>query len=107
MDKKQTDITKGIAILCMLFHHLFYKEEVYTVYRLTGLIINRDVTYAIANDMKMCVAIFAFLSGYGMLMKAKAATESQNKLGAVWFAKNMIKGSREFMILNPFFALFV
>ena len=88
MNVRQTNAAKGIAILCMVFHHLFYRASRYTTYGLTGLIISQDVTYTIANDMKVCVAIFAFLSGFGMVMKTRAAAESQPKLTPAWFARN-------------------
>ena len=59
-----TNILKGIALLLLLLHHLFYTK--------TGLyddiIINKDL-YLI-NELgrfgKLCVTIFVFLSGYGL-----------------------------------------
>lgn len=63
---------KGIAILMMLFHHLFrnglYVHEKY------------DITYVpfpevnvcnIATVCKICVAIFTFISGYGLYLNYK------------------------------------
>ena len=72
--KEETNICKGIAIIMMLFHHLFNDFEEYagfvvdyspfTAERLTFLAILSKICVAILS--KICVAIFVFLSGYGM-----------------------------------------
>lgn len=64
--KEESNICKGIAIILMLFHHLFYKADNYS-----GFVINffpfseeRINFYALLG--KICVAIFVFISGYGI-----------------------------------------
>ena len=64
--EEETNLCKGIAIILMLFHHLFYKADTYS-----GFIINfspfseeRINFYALLG--KICVAIFVFISGYGI-----------------------------------------
>lgn len=64
--KEESNFCKGIAIILMLFHHLFYKVDNYS-----GFIINfspfseeRINFYALLG--KICVAIFVFISGYGI-----------------------------------------
>lgn len=67
LEKKHTQYLYGCAILMMQFHHLFSVPE-----RLNG---NAIETYSneyslfigFAWSCKLCVAIFAFLSGYGMM----------------------------------------
>lgn len=51
----ETWIIKAIAIMAMLFHHLFLEGPEYG-----------QVTYVVARAGKICVALFVFLSGYGM-----------------------------------------
>ena len=62
-DKRQTNIAKGIAILLLLCHHLFLKGESYT-----SLISINGTSLASASSTigKVCVAMFLFLSGYGL-----------------------------------------
>ncbi len=68
-DKRQTNIAKGVALLMLLWHHLFYNSsENYSLYtsvfpfRITGV----PIESLIADFCKVCVAIFLLLSGYGL-----------------------------------------
>ena len=56
----ETNVIKGIAICAMLWHHLFLG------YREYG-----EMTFKLALTCKACVALFVFLSGYGMAMQYK------------------------------------
>lgn len=78
MSKDDTAIVKGIAIICMLFHHLFGTAERYAIYGFTGLIRDESATIAIAKDCYICVALFALLSGYGMTAKFRKLNESDS-----------------------------
>lgn len=67
LDKRRTLILKGWGILLMLLHHLFYSEELRPLYD--------DVTIhgvGIVNQLgiisKLCVAVFVFASGYGLVI---------------------------------------
>lgn len=51
----ETNAIKGIAIIAMLVHHLFYEHPEYG-----------EPTFQLALIGKVCVAIFLFLSGYGL-----------------------------------------
>lgn len=61
--KKQSAMLQGIAILMMVYHHLFAFAETYA-----SLLpfFNADAARQIAWFCKICVGIFAFVSGYGM-----------------------------------------
>ena len=50
-----TSALKGVAIIAMLCHHLFYQQHVYGV-----------AVQQFGIVCKVCVAIFLFLSGYGL-----------------------------------------
>lgn len=59
---KDTNVLKGVALLLLLWHHLFYKENgLYDDLYIAG--------HGLVNELsivsKVCVAIFVFLSGYG------------------------------------------
>ena len=68
MTKSDSNACKGIAIIMMLAHHLFY--DVYDIAQLPikyGFIIsNFDNMNMVGFLGKMCVSVFTFLSGYGI-----------------------------------------
>lgn len=53
-----TNAVKGIAIIAMLLHHLFYSNPEYGVF-----------VHEIGLVGKICVAMFLFLSGYGLTVQ--------------------------------------
>lgn len=67
--KEDTLLVKGIAILFMLFYHLF---ETYERVNSLGVIyapLSEDVFLMISGFGNICVAVFAFLSAYGISKK--------------------------------------
>ena len=66
-DLKQTNIAKGVALLLLLWHHLFYNNpDNYELYNSVFVINGVPVECLLANLCKICVAIFLILSGYGL-----------------------------------------
>lgn len=66
-DKRQTNIAKGLAVLLLLWHHLFFQEpELYN--KFTSLLIVRTVPIEcfLSRFCQVCVAMFLFLSGFGL-----------------------------------------
>ena len=64
---KDTNVLKGLAIMLMLIHHLFWKQNgLYDDVHLFG-------DYYVVNQIgifsKVCVALFVFLSGYGLTVQ--------------------------------------
>lgn len=78
MTKKQIDSIKGIAILCMIFYHLYNAEVVYTNYQLTGMLISTRMTMEIAKAAHVCVSLFCFCTAYGFtcIMHERTITEN-------------------------------
>lgn len=70
MKKKDSEIVKGIAILCMYFHHLYWTgvADRYEKFHLTGLIGSAHTTQLIGDACKVCVYLFAFISAYGITL---------------------------------------
>ena len=66
LSKSDTAGIKGIAILIMLWHHLFLHSTEYGV-----------LTQSLAVVFKVCVALFLFVSGYG-LTKQYGGLEKRN-----------------------------
>lgn len=62
-----TNALKGIALLLLLCHHLFYKQNGnYNDFIMVG---QYGIIQVFAIACKVCVAIFVFLSGYGLAKK--------------------------------------
>ena len=65
-DKSKTLIIKGLAILMLLFHHLFLVKERLDV---NGVDFSQETyahMYKYVVQARICVWIFVFLSAYGM-----------------------------------------
>lgn len=79
-DLRQTNIAKGLALLMLLWHHLFFNSAEY--YDLFVSVYNhgsKPIECSIAVFCKVCVAIFLMLSGYG-LFKSFEKYSSRNQV---------------------------
>jgi hypothetical protein len=63
--KKDTQTVKGVAILLLLFYHLFSKIDVYSSFDVKFLLEHSTVVL-LSSFANICVAIFLFLSAYGI-----------------------------------------
>lgn len=84
---KDTNVLKGIAVLLLLWHHLFYVQNgLFDDILLSGdtFLVNKS-----GKVCKMCVAIFVFLSGYGLTRQA----EVKGGLGklSIWYRHRYTK----------------
>ncbi|GAA6325630.1 hypothetical protein F350042L8_27280 [Fusobacterium ulcerans] len=84
ISKEDTLILKGISILMLLFHHMFYDSE-------------NKIIFLIARNLKICVAMFLVLSGYGL---TKSYIKNQNSL--IKFI-----GKKLFKLLTTYWFIFV
>ena len=82
--KNQINTTKGIAILSMLLLHLFCTKEYVGLFTPLIMIGDTPLIYYFALFGDMCVAIYCFCSGYGLMIGYKNNKEN-------YFRKNMIR----------------
>jgi len=73
-DLFHTNASKGVSLILLLWHHLFYRHLEY------GMLIKET-----ADIAKVCVAIFILLSGYGLSESIK-----NRKIGLFEFYKNRL-----------------
>ncbi|MDD2970141.1 MAG: hypothetical protein PHT21_11320 [Lachnospiraceae bacterium] len=68
MEKSKSKMIYGVAILLMLFHHLFLNLSIYdkTIFSLVDELFGWGTLSRIAWQGKICVALYAFISGYGI-----------------------------------------
>ena len=83
--RKHTQIAKGIAILLMVYHHLFViPERLGNNYTSIINLAGYDFQSILANFSKICVGIFLFLSGIGFyytLIKLDSLKQMYKKVG--------------------------
>jgi hypothetical protein len=72
--KSMTAISKGFAILLMVYHHLFtFPNRISAVdYKPIMIVNDLPLDQLIADSGKLCVAIFLFLSGFGLYKSFEA-----------------------------------
>lgn len=83
---KDTSAIKGIAIFMMIFHHCFYDPARFSGYEINFSPFSQGSIVAICNMFKICVPIFAFLSGYGLY-----TTLTQSTTSFRWIRTRLIK----------------
>jgi hypothetical protein len=67
MDKKTTQMIKGVAILFMILHHVLIQDY----WRVTGAPVLSNFEVGIGSIFKICVAMYAFITGYTYLFASK------------------------------------
>ncbi len=80
-NKKDSLTVKGVAILLMLFYHLFSANYVYEKFPIKHLFPNREVVQSLAGFGNICVAIFVFLSAYGISASIQNKREEKKAKG--------------------------
>lgn len=65
-DKKESTKVKGIAILLLLFHHLFSNADQVANSGMQFIIFSKETIRVLAVSARICVWIFAFISAYGL-----------------------------------------
>lgn len=81
---------KGIAVLMLLFHHLFMSADRFEGYTVSFAPFSQDLIVDIAFIFKVCVSIFAFITGYGLL-KSISKTPLDRKNVFSWNITRLIK----------------
>ena len=80
MSRRTSNIAKGIAILMMLFHHAFYSAAGIADYGNGQQVAFDPFTQAeviaVASSMKVCVAVFVFVTAYGTFKQFSGRLDS-------------------------------
>ena len=76
MSKTASALAKGLAIIMMLFHHLFYSTETISAHVGAGGFSSSPLSEAslvnVAQSFKICVAVFVFITAYGTFRQLDA-----------------------------------
>ena len=71
MTKQDSNTIKGIAILCMIFYHLFHIPEIWNEFSLSGMLFSTNIVIFLAELCHICVPLFCFITGYGLSIVCK------------------------------------
>lgn len=82
--KEHTLLIKGIAICILFFHHLFYRQEFTNMYYWSISIRSHPLIQFLATHAKICVAIFVFLSAYGLTISYRHIQEQMKDSKKKW-----------------------
>lgn len=88
--KKDSLCLKGIAIIILMFHHLFRAVGRFKLYTVDFLPFTQNFVVNMSDYFKICVGIFAFISGYGLYLSAKNKCNDL-KSTEKWTASRLIK----------------
>lgn len=101
-----TNMCKGIAILLMLFHHLFSLPSYYEGFTLSFVPFSNYIIEQIALCAKICVPIFVFLTAYGLTIKMKSQSIDNNQNMFIFSLKRHIRLWLDYSIIYTIFLLF-
>ena len=73
--KESSDVAKGVAILLMLFYHLFSNAQDNQIMQVNFSPIPEDLFLMFAKFGNICVSVFVFLTAYGISTKLFATGE--------------------------------
>lgn len=90
LTKNDSLALKGVAVLFLLFHHLFLDTERFANFTINFAPFGQDFVVKIAYLLRICVSIFAFISGYGLL-KSISKTPLDKKSITKWNITRLLK----------------
>lgn len=89
---------KGVAIIIMMFHHCFLNPERYEGYTVDFSPLGETFVGEISYIFKICVSLFAFVSGYGLYSSAKNKCNDM-KTTEQWVISRLIKTLSGFWVV--------
>lgn len=85
---KDSFFIKGIAIFLMLVHHIFLSPSIYHEYDIVDVSLgNMHLFHILSGFSKVCVSMFVFLTGYGLVKSC----ERQNRKTIKFYFESYFK----------------
>ena len=98
--RKDSQAMKGIGILLMLWHHLFYSADSSHGLPVSFLILSQKQVIAAARFCKICVPVFVFVTAYGMAIKYRTCGQGRES----WVRMTL---RRYRLLMTPFLFVYV
>lgn len=90
LSKNDSLAIKGIAVLMLLYHHLYTTPDRWSGFDISFFPLSEDLATGISTFFKLCVSIFAFITGYGLLKSvSKVTINRKNVFG--WNVTRLVK----------------
>lgn len=90
LTKGDSGALKGVAVLLMVFHHCFRSKAKFAAYSLIFTPFHVKTIIHLAHWAKICVPIFAFVSGYGLIYVYKKMENPSPGEVFHWIKKRLI-----------------
>ena len=71
---------KGIGVLMLIFHHLFFNKARFGAYSIVPWFMTEDRLIHIATAARICVWIFVFVSAYGLTTLYEKRVDTEGAL---------------------------
>lgn len=94
-DKYNSQAIKGIAIVMMLFHHMYLSTDRFEGLNVAFTPFTAERIMYLCRTFKICVPIYAFISGYGLYLSYRKNHSTPGE----WTAKRLIKTMGGFWII--------
>ena len=99
MNKRDSTSLKGVAILLMVFHHLFLNRDRFLSFNGSFFPINENLLVNISISCKICVCFFSFISGYGLYCSLKDCTFKKNFI-TKWIKDHLLKMMSTYWLIS-------
>ena len=101
LKKEDSAALKGLAILMMVFHHCYRTADRITKYQIDLCGLTTEQVVSIAECFKICVAIFAFISGYGLMYSYSAGKRKQpDQPVSAWISSHILSTMSGFWFIS-------
>ena len=96
--KEKTNCCKGVAVLFLIFHHLFRTSEIIDARGMHFYVLPQAAVPGIATSLRVCVWMFVFLSAYGLNYKYShmLVTKRASFVPRQWFS-----------LMKPFWVIYL
>ncbi len=106
-DKEKSNVLKGVAILLLLFHHIFLEKERLIA---NGVVLWNnlyDKFHPVVVAARICVWIFVFISAYGLTVKYESGSKSVGQFIAGCWLNLMRQWWIVLIVMSALYQLFV
>ena len=90
---------KGAAIILMIFHHCFCTPDRYEDYDVSFFPLGELLATDISLYFKICVPIFAFITGYGLYKSYTSQSSTDGLKTTQWVLKRYVKSFSGFWVI--------
>ena len=104
LTKNDSFAIKGLAIILMLFHHLYCTADRFNGFEIDFTPFSQTFVVNVAFLFKVCVSLFAFITGYGLL-KSIAGQNFNRKDIVKWNTTRLIKTLSGFWFIYVIFLI--